>query len=262
MKEIEDNRYIKSFHLAGTPTPRFFIDANIYGRSIAAMINTNLSISKIDIAVLFHCQQKRPGRYQQKNGIIKVPMVINNKNQLVECEIAILAGDIRIELGINFLMKQYILIKLNGHNIARKHGNPLDSLRSRFELDITINEKPLSAIIDTGLLQSLIHPIVFDNQHKNLTVLPLSVTWNTITTVVHFTTYDIMHSTPVRLGMDFLMKSNFYFLLGRIGIETQGTWVSQHQDMFEYVYNHPNGHRLRDLLAVYKKKGNLMNHVL
>lgn len=265
LPNMDDNRYIKTFHLAGSPTPKFFIDVNIYGRSIAAMLNTNLSISRIDVAVLYHLQQKRPGRYNQNAGIVKVPMVVHHKPQLLDCEIRKLNGDIRIELGVNFLMGQYLLFRLNGHNIARRHGKPLETSHSRLLLDVVINDKLVSAIIDTSLVQSILHPNALNKQPENITMsITTSVIWNTTSIAVNFKLDATLKNSTALLGMDFLMQSNFYFKLGRIEIETQGTWVATHQDMYEYVYNHSNGHRLRDLLAVLQRerKYNQPRHIL
>lgn len=91
---MDDNRYMKCFHLAGNPTPRFFIDVKIHGRSISAMINTNISISKVDTAVLLYLQTERPEEYKQAHGVIEVPMFINNKTKLIKCEVGRLKDDI------------------------------------------------------------------------------------------------------------------------------------------------------------------------
>ncbi|KAL5287385.1 hypothetical protein ACFFRR_008348 [Megaselia abdita] len=254
---MEDNMYTKSLHLAGSPTPRFFVDVNIFGRAVAAMVNTNLSISKIDVAVLHYLKVIKPKKYTNTQDLVVVPMYVNDRRIVISCQTGQLNDNIRIELGVDFLLNFRLKLTLNGVNIARQHGHPLSSPRSRFYIDVKVGRKLVEAVIDTSLLQSRIHPVILNDSNNNNLGQEASaeITWDNTSVMLRLKLVTVMKS-PLLLGMDYLMKSDFILFMGRLQIETKGTWVSSHQDMMEYAYNHPYGTALKDLLVVLRRDMN------
>lgn len=246
---MDDNKYLKTVHLAGRPIPRFFMDVKIKGRAIAAMIHTNLSKSKVDVAVIHYLNQLHPGiENMASTGSMMITMRTNGKFYELDCDVTRLNDGILIHLGVDFLKRNKIILRLDGENLCKVKGHPLQEKPSRFFAVVKVFNKEMKAVIDTSLLQSRIYPIHVKKENGNIATIP--VVWKGCTILLQCKVTTETYGSSLALGMDFLMQRSFSLILNGTEINVQGTWISPHQDMLEFVYNHPNGTALRNLLIV------------
>lgn len=150
-KRNEDIEYPQVFRLVGVQNTFFFTDIKVSHRHVAAMINTNLSTSKIDFAVLDAlCNQ--PGyRFSMRNPTVPLPIKINNTLRNLDCHYTKLNGQLRLELGMDFLMMNVVSLKLDGLYLTpMRNGHRSQDNEGRYIIYVRIYGKDYAAIIDTG----------------------------------------------------------------------------------------------------------------
>lgn len=248
--EKDEELYHQAFRLSKTyGTPHFFIDLDIFGKNVPALISTGITTSRINYQLLMFAREQK-GDYEEKKYPSKqtliVPIRLRNFFVSLECEIMeSLECHARIELGQDFLRE-------------RPHTFMIErQLKNDFKVHINIGKYKILALIHTGISQSIIDealiPIVYENKDKYFVEYENPRRMRVVFTaykelcVVHaLVGLTLNYSTKVILGMDFLKRRDCTFKLDNITVNTLRSWITNHHDRIEYVHQHEKGAMLKE----------------
>lgn len=257
---LDDDEYQQSFRMVNKDKLRFFIDVPIGKKMVAAIISTNLSTSRMDSAVVHYLKRNSSYKYDVTNNTIQLEIINNRRKVGVNFEITDLENDDRLMLGMDYLLHCDVTLKLDGAALVPSlNGRFIKSADARYTIQVQIYHMNIEAIIDLSLTQSVIsNPLAknfllinideLDFFHAN-SVVP--VTFNNITTEVNLGRLE----TPIKhqlliLETDFLKARDCIISLNGVELDVQNIWTTSHQDGIEYIYNHQEGTKLFNLLAI------------
>lgn len=247
------DEYYQCFRMVGVAETRYFTDVPIINKMVAGLIDTNRSTSIVDWAVFNKLKSEDPNfRYVTgKTCIVKIP---KPHISVLECKVALLTGDLRIVLGMDFLCQRHVELKLDGTLLVPTVNRELSrSANARYNLDVQIGSIMFTGTIDTSLTQSQMKtsvlkllgstsvPFIYDNEHKVCTV---SVIWKKREIKMPFKVGKFLE-TSFSFGTDFLKNWTFDFKLDGIELDIHNPWKTTHQDGLQFAYNHVHGNKLR-----------------
>ncbi|KAL5275007.1 hypothetical protein ACFFRR_001164 [Megaselia abdita] len=124
---------------------------------VAAVINTNLSVSKIDWAVLKHLMTNPIYSFNRKAGIADLDIKDGKHWFSIQCKAVNLHSNDRFELGMDYIMRSGMTLKLDGANlIPSLNGRFVRSDEARYIIEVTIFNESASAVIDLSLTNSIV----------------------------------------------------------------------------------------------------------
>lgn len=114
LPETTDDEYYQSFRMVGQKHTRFFIDVEINGKMIAALVNTNLCRSIIDVAVKDFIMVNVKDHAISLFNEISTQVRITRQKMILQFEVQNLKGDLLIMLGQDFLEQRRCIVRLGG----------------------------------------------------------------------------------------------------------------------------------------------------
>lgn len=263
-----DEEYPQVFRMVGIDKTYFFTDVKVGTKFVSALINTNLSTSKIDWAILNELTKQSDYRYTMASKTVPLPIFNRSKTFTIDCEYGNLLDPIQIELGMDYLTQTDAALKLDGIFLKPfRNGLPSISKESRYIIYVCIYGKQYEAVIDTGISRSYIaFNIALDldkrsnKQHVfdflNAT-FDVNLEWQNSQIPIKFLAHGIIKNGPkIRLGTNFLQQRNFTFTLGGIELNINNPWRVTGPNNIDFAYNHLMGQKLRTLI----RAGNIRYH--
>lgn len=264
-KRFGDDEYPQVFRLVGTQNTCFFTDIKVGNKFIAALINTNLTTSKIDWAILNLLTKQPNYTYSMTEKTVPLPITLHKRNTNLNCEYGSLSEPTQIELGMDYLNQSSAALKLDGIFVAPiLNGLPSKTKEARYIIYVSIYGKMYEAIIDTGIPKSRIDLTMLSDLKKRghdlhaydllRSTMDLQMRWQETEIDMQFCVKGLIVKGPkIRLGNDFLKLRNTHFILDGIDLNINNPWKTTHPNNIEFAYNHPLGGKLRVLL----KAGNI-----
>lgn len=257
-----DDEYPQVFRMVGVNTTCFFTDIKIGTKFVSALLDTNMTTSRVDWAVVNLLSQAPNYHLSLSENTIPIPVSFNKRIVNLACEYGTLSNPIQMELGMDYLVQSSAAMKLDGLFVTPMvKGRPSKTKEARYIIYVSIYGKMFEAIIDTGIPQSRVDVTllsapekrknklhVYDLRKSTITV-DLQMKWQDAELDMCFIVGSFATNGPkIRLGTDFLMQRRFHFILNGIDLDINSPWKTSNPDNIEFIYNHPLGDTLRLLL--------------
>lgn len=255
------DEYYQSFRMVGEKNTLFFTDIPIVNKMVAGLIDTNRSTTVIDWSVFSKLHEEHP-------NFIYIPPnkcafdIQNYSIARVNCKAALLKGDLRIILAMDFLAQRHMELKLDGHKLVPTlNGKPSRCSEARFQIVVHIASQEFTGIIDTSLTQTQMNYEVFrffrnTSQYnfesgRNVCIVPLTWKNKKLELII---SVEVTNQSSLVFGTDFLKGRNAEFILDGIALNINNPWKTNHQDSIQFAYNHNCGKKLRTALLADKRR--------
>lgn len=258
-RDVPDDEYPQTFRMVGVINTLFFIDIQVGKKFVAAKLNTNASISKMDFAVLNELTKQSDYKYSMNGPYVPLPICVDNIISNLQCEYRDLGKTLRLELGMDFMLKNSIELQLDNVILEPSYNGKSSKVKeARFHIQVAIGEKLYRAVIDTALTRSRIdlntvleldktapNDISFDLLGSTAEI---KLKRHNKETVINFDIRGVDGANNIRLGIDFLKQRQFIFRFNGIELNINNPWKVSHPDAIDFAYNHELGNKLKYII--------------